>query len=231
VLTGDRPVVADWQDTARRSIPVVRHAVRLALAPLRTAFTRATAVIRIGSLAPIAWSLARAGPTNARCSLAGAYALVIAAIVMLGTASALAAIAFTNPPLLAAAIALVLTVSFVLIPQIKSAVQSYDRCMGPSEDCRIDTSDKTLGQAGELIAVAAWTVALALQIIGLFELGSIFLAWLGLATLGTSAFLQWGGVISNSAAAVVLVGFLTNLASYESCRNHESANAPAPAAA
>src|ERR1035441_9027050 len=45
--------------------------------------------------------------------------------VMLGTASALAAIAFTNPPLLAAAIALVLTVSFVLIPQIKSAVQSY----------------------------------------------------------------------------------------------------------
>lgn len=188
---------------------------------------RATAVVRAGFVAAIVWNLARAESIGSRCSLTGAYALVSAAIAMLGTASAAAAI-FFNIPGLAVAIALVTTVSFVMIPKILAAIDSYDACKGPSEHCRLDRSITTLGQAAMLIAVAGWTLALGLQILALFEFGSIFLAWLGAISLGTSAVLQYGGVASNLAAAGVLVGFLTELAVYESCRNHETAR---PAAA
>jgi hypothetical protein len=215
-----------------RPLNAIRRAVRRAGCAVRR-MSRAVqvltcvALVQVPVVAALLWDLGPAESTGGQCSLALAYGLITAAIAALGIASALAAI-FFNIPALIAAIGLVLTVSFVLIPQIRAAIESYDRCKGPSKSCRLDLSVNTLGQAAMLTAVAAWIVALALQILAVFHFGTVFLAWLGALELGTSEVLKWGGVVSNIAAVGVLIGLLTMVAVYEACRNRESDPGPIP---
>jgi hypothetical protein len=156
----------------------------------------------------------------AACSLTTAYALIATAIGMLGTASALAGI-FFNIPALSAAIGLVATVALVIIPKIRSELEAYERCRGPSERCRLDLNINTLGQAAMLVALGAWTIALVLQVLALTHFGTLFLAWLGALELGTSEVLKWGGVASNVAAAGVLVGLTSTVIAYQACRDSE----------
>jgi hypothetical protein len=165
------------------------------------------------------------GQSSSPCSLTAALAYIATAIAMLGSASALAAI-FFNIPALIAAIGLVAWVSQVLIPQIRAELEAYVLCRGPSERCRMDLNINTLGQAAMLTAVAAWGAALLLQIIALSYFGSLFLAWLGLLVLATSETLKWGGVVSNIAAAAVLAALTTTVLAYKTCRDAEQAPVP-----
>jgi hypothetical protein len=210
---------------SRGTVRLVRARV---LGALRSARNLAcVALVQVPVIAALLWRIVPAESTGGQCTLTSAYVLITTAIAMLATASALAAI-FFNIPGLAVAIGLVTTVSFVLIPQIKAAIESYDRCRGPSRECRVDLSINTLGQAAMLTAVVAWTAALVLQVLALFHFGIVFLAWLGALELGASEVLKWGGVASNAAAAGVLVGLLTMVAVYEACRNREGAPTPGP---
>jgi hypothetical protein len=154
------------------------------------------------------------------CSLATAYTLIAAAIVALGAAIALAAI-FFNIPGLVVAIALVLTVSFYLIPSIRKELTTYEQCRGPSTRCSMASNINLLGQAAMLISVLAWGAALVGYIACLAALLSWFLAWLCGILVPAAESLKWAGIFANGAAILILIGLRTNVANYEACRDEE----------
>jgi hypothetical protein len=154
------------------------------------------------------------------CSLATAYALLATAIGLLATAVAAAAI-FFNIPGLAVAIAATATVSFVLVPRIRAEIEGYDRCMGPTDRCRLDYTINALGQVAMLLSIGAWTIALGLQILAALHLASFFLAWLGTIELLSGEALKWSGIAANGAAAAALVGFTTNLVQWQRCHEEQ----------
>ena len=167
---------------------------------------------------------ARLTPVN--CSLTKAYALIVSAIAMLAAAIALAVI-FFNIPGLIVAIALVLAVSGIpftdlgMVDQIRIALREYATCMGPSENCPIAPSIDLLGKVPMIIGIASWTMALVLQISGLGFLASWILAWVGLPLIAAGEALKIAGSLLVGAGAVMLIGLLTQVRTYEDCRKSE----------
>jgi hypothetical protein len=157
------------------------------------------------------------------CSLATAYALIATAITALGAAIALAAI-FFNVPGLAVAIGLVLTVSLYLIPRIRDELTAYEQCRGPSTRCSMASNINLLGQAAALISVIAWGAALVGYIACLVASASFFFAWLCGVLVPLAEVLKWSGIVANGAAIAILVGLVTNVANYKSCRDNEDSS-------
>ena len=219
-----RPAVcarpAPWPAVRRRIARAADRGRRAA----RTVVWLATLPVHLLALARLRRALLME-QSSSQCSLAAAFAYIAAAIAMLGSASALAAL-FFNIPALTAAIGLVLWVSWVMIPQIRAELEAYVRCRGPSERCRLDLNVNTLGQAAMLTAVGAWFAALVLQLLALTHFGTIFLIWLGILELATSEVLKWGGVASNIAAAAVLAALTTMVLAYKACRDAEESPVP-----
>lgn len=167
------------------------------------------------------------------CSLAKAYVLISTAIVMLGTAIALAWI-FFNVPGLAAAIVLVIAVigiigtDYGMIDQIRIAIREYVTCMGPSTQCKEAPSIDLLGKVPMVIGVLAWIAALAIQISALAFLASFFASWLGVPTALVGEVLKISGTLVVAAGAVMLTGLLVLVRNYEACRDKEVAGRPGP---
>lgn len=159
------------------------------------------------------------------CSPTRAYALIAAAIAALGAAVALAAI-FFNPPALAAAIALILTVTLGLIPAINAALRSYEACRGAATSCNIGLSVNILGQAAAMIGIGSFAAALALQLVATGLLGSFFASWAAGALIAAGEALKWGGIAGLVAGIGILLGLATQLAAYVSCRDTEDRARP-----
>jgi hypothetical protein len=154
------------------------------------------------------------------CSLTKTYALIFGAIAMLGVAIVLAYF-FLNWPALLVAIGLAATVSFVMIPQIRSSISDYATCRGPSQRCSINSTIDILGQAAALISIVSWVGAVALEIPALAALASILFAWLGVTLAGLAASLRITGIVGAGACIGVLLGVLTSVIDYKACRDSE----------
>ena len=79
-----------------------------------------------------------------------------------------------------------------------------------------------LGQATTLISVIAWGAALVGYIACIVASLSFFLAWLCGVLVPLAEVLKWSGIFANGAAILILVGLLTNVATYKSCRDEEN---------
>ena len=154
------------------------------------------------------------------CSLTKTYALIAAAIAMLGAAMALAYF-FLNWVVLLVAIGLAASVDYVMIPEILSSIRAYAICRGPSQRCSIDLTISTLGQAAALISITSWVVAVALEISAIAAFLSFFFSWLGIPMAATAAALRITGIVGAGACIGVLLGVLTNVRNYEACRDTE----------
>jgi hypothetical protein len=161
------------------------------------------------------------------CSLTKAYALITSAIAMLAAAIALAVI-FFNIPGLIAAIGLVIAVTGIpftdlgMVAQIRIALREYVTCVGPSDRCPIAPSIDVLGTVPMIIGVGSWSMALVLQISGAGFLASWILAWVGLPLIAAGEALKIAGSLLVAAGAVMLAGLLTQVRTYEVCRNSET---------
>jgi len=152
------------------------------------------------------------------CSLNGVYAYIALAIALLVAALVLAALWVTATPLFAAA-ALVLIVSYVVIPKIKSELQAYVACRGPGK-CSINTAIDTLSQAAGTLSAVSFLVAAALQLTALALIASWFLSWLGVSMEVAVAFLVKGGMYGCAITVLILLGVLTNAIAYMNCMNN-----------
>ena len=128
------------------------------------------------------------------CSLSTVNALIWGAIAALLAAIALAWFWIAAIPLFAAA-ALVASVSFYFIPQIKQALLDYATCRGPG-DCEISTGVNALGQAAAALSLISFALAGAMEVTALGFLFSWFLAWLGVAMQVAVSCLVHAGIVS-----------------------------------
>jgi hypothetical protein len=156
-----------------------------------------------------------------KCSLSGVYAYIALAIAALVLALVFAALWVTAIWLFAAA-ALVATVAYVLIPKIKSELQAYVACRGPSK-CSISISINTLGQAAAALSVVSFIVAAALQLTALALIASWFLSWLGLSIEVAVAILVRSGMFACAITALILLGVLTNAIAFKNCMDGSGA--------
>ena len=161
------------------------------------------------------------------CSLTKTYVLISIAVAMLAAAVVLA-LFFLNWVALLAAIALAATVSFAMIPAIRSSIRDYVTCRGPSQRCSISSAIDTLSQAAVLLSIVSWTVAVALEIPAVAALASFFLAWIGVSLAALAVPLRLNGIAGAAACAVVLIGVATNVASYAACRDSEATGGGGP---
>ncbi len=115
------------------------------------------------------------------------------------------------------AAALVVLVSLVMIPLIRTTLMNYVSCRGPSRACSLSHGIDVLGQAAGLISAFAFLAAGILQIAALAFLADFITALVGLALEA----LVWGliisGIVGCVAAVIVLSGVLTEANAYKSC--------------
>jgi hypothetical protein len=161
------------------------------------------------------------------CSLTKTYVLISVAIAMLVAAVVLAYF-FLNWVALLAAIALAATVSFAMIPAIRSSIRDYVTCRGPSQRCSISPAIDVLSQAAVVLSITSWTIAVALEIPAVAALASAFLAWLGVSLAVLAVPWRLPGIGCAAACAAVLVGVLTNVSGYAACRDDEAAGGGGP---
>lgn len=234
-LAATHVVVTRRRTTMASGIAEEVHLLDNAVAPCRRVVARATTLrSHVSAAAAAAGVSLLIAPTagvsvcwrllllevGSTCSLATAYTLLATAIALLAAAVAAAAI-FFNIPGLAFAIAATATVSFLLVPRIRAEIEGYDRCMGPTDRCRLDYTISALGQVAMLLSIGAWTIALVLQVLAALHLASFFLAWLGTIELFSGEALKWSGIAANGAAAAALVGFTTNLVQWQRCHEEQ----------
>lgn len=150
------------------------------------------------------------------CSLNKVAGLITAAIAALSAAITLATLWITALPLFAAA-ALVASVSFYFIPEVKKALNEYVACRGPSGSCRIAQTIDTLGQVAATLSVTAFTAAALMQITALAFLYSWFLSWLGVSMMAAVALLVTAGKYSCAISILLLLGVLTNAWAFKKC--------------
>ena len=156
-----------------------------------------------------------------KCSLNTVYALITVAWGLLGAAFAAAYFWPTAAPLFAAA-AMVATVSYYLIPHIKSALLSYVACRGPSEKCSPQLSINTLGQAAATLSVVSFLAAGLLQVTALAFISTWILAAIGIAMEPAVVALVYSGITSCVITIVILLGVLLNAWSYENCMDRQA---------
>ena len=150
------------------------------------------------------------------CSLS-----TVAALISLAIASLLGAIAaayfwpIAIPLFLAAA--LVATVTFVLIPAIKSAILAYTTCRGGTKTCPISGGIDTLGQVAAAISAVSFAIAGALQVAALAFLFTWFLSWIGVGMEVAVAALVHSGMLACAIGVLLLIGVLSNVYSYKNC--------------
>jgi hypothetical protein len=163
------------------------------------------------------------------CSLNTVIGLIVAAMAALAAAIGMAVI-FFNLPGVIVAIALVGTVTFVLIPQINSGLQAYATCRGPSKSCNLSfaLTINTLGQLAAILSIIAWVVAAILLAGALTLITSVVLAWLGVTVAAAAEILQVSGAVSCGVGILILAGVLTNALGYKSCRDAEGTSPPPP---
>jgi hypothetical protein len=159
------------------------------------------------------------------CSLSNVVALIWSAIAALLGAMAAAYLWPTAAPLFVAA-GLVATVSFVLIPAIKSAILDYAACRGGTKTCPLASGIDTLGQVAATISAVSFGVAGALQVTALVFLFSWFLSWLGVATEVAVVALVYSGIAACGIGVLLLLGVLSNVYGYKSCMDDQSPVAP-----
>jgi hypothetical protein len=154
------------------------------------------------------------------CSLSKFYRMLWEAIGLLALAIAGALIPL-NIIGLVASVASVATVSFVLIPAMREELKAYDTCMGPTQSCSVGPNIDLLGQLASILSLVAFAAALALEIPAIAALASVFLAWLGVTLEAAASALKYSGCVACGAGILILLGLLTNVDQYESCREKE----------
>jgi hypothetical protein len=156
------------------------------------------------------------------CSLSKVAGLISAAIAALVAAIVLAYLWVAALPLFAAA-ALVASVAFYFIPEIKKALLAYVACRGPSERCRINLTIDTLGQAAATLSVVSFAIAAVMQVAALAFLYSWLLSWLGVSTMAAVQLLVSAGQVACAVTAFLLLGVLTNAWSFAKCMDDQQA--------
>jgi hypothetical protein len=159
------------------------------------------------------------------CSLSKVGGLIAAAIAALVAAIGLAYLWMAALPLFAAA-AIVASVAFYFIPEIKKAIFDYVACRGPSEKCRVNLTMDTLGQAAATLSVVSFAVAAVMQVAALAFLYSWLLSWLGVSTMVAVQLLVNAGTIACAVTALLLLGVLSNAWSYARCMDQQQAGSP-----
>ena len=159
------------------------------------------------------------------CSLSKVQQLIALAIGLLIGAIALAYFWVAAIPLFAAA-AMVATVAYVLIPQIKDALLAYAACRGPSDKCRIALGIDTLGQAAATLSVVAFAAAAVMQVAALAFLYSWILSSLGVALSAAVSYMVVSGIFSCAITVLILIGVLTNANSFKDCMDQLNPNDP-----
>lgn len=157
------------------------------------------------------------------CSLNTVYGYISAAIGMLLAALVLAALWITALPLFGAA-ALVATVAYVLIPKIKSALQDYANCRGPTGKCTFSLSIDTLGQAAATLSVISFLAAALLQLTALAFIASWILSGIGVTMQVAVAFLVHSGMVSCAITVLLLIGVLTDAISFKNCMDKQQSS-------
>lgn len=159
------------------------------------------------------------------CSLSTFYTMAGIAIGLLVVAVIGAVIPYNIPGLILA-IAAVISVT-VLISLMRNELAAYNACMGPSARCgSVSSLIDLLGQAAAVLSVLSFTAALALEIPAVAALTNWFTAWLGTSLGAIAAGLKAAGIAVCIATGLILAGLLTNVKTYEDCRNAERAPAP-----
>jgi hypothetical protein len=159
------------------------------------------------------------------CSLNTVAGLISGAIAALLSAIALAYLWITALPLFAAA-ALVASVAFYFIPEIKKALLDYAACRGRSDKCRISLTIDTLGQAAAALSAISFAVAAAMQITALAFLFSWFLSWLGVSMMAAVLILVKAGIFSCAITILLLLGVLSNAWAYKKCMDEQQPGGP-----
>ena len=154
------------------------------------------------------------------CSLSRVAYLITAAIAALVAAITVSYLWITAWPLFGAA-ALVGSVSFYFIPAIKRALEDYARCRGASDKCRISLAINNLGQAAAILSVVAFTAAALLQLAALAFLATLILGWIGVGMMVAVAFLVKSGQYACGAAALILLGVLSNAWAFKRCMDEQ----------
>lgn len=157
------------------------------------------------------------------CSLTTVNSLISAAIAALLGAIALAYWWPVAYPLFAAA-ALVATVSFVLLPKIRSAFLDYVNCRGRSDKCSPSLVVDTAGQVAAAISAIAFALAGALQIAAIAAFAVYFLAWIGVGLEVAVVYLVRSGMFACAIGVLLLVGVLSNVLAYKSCLDKQNPN-------
>lgn len=156
------------------------------------------------------------------CSLNSVYAWISAAIATLAAAVVAALFFVTAVPLFIAA-ALVAVVAYVLIPQIKSALQAYGNCRGPVGKCPpISLTIDTLGQAAATLSALTFIYAAVLELGVAAVVGSWIFSWLAPTLQAAVVKLVHGGCYGCAITALILIGVLSNAISFQNCMNQQS---------
>lgn len=156
------------------------------------------------------------------CSLNTVAGLIATAIALLVAAIVISYLWVTAIPLFIAA-ALVASVAFYFIPAIRTALQDYAACRGPSDKCTISDLLNTLGQAAAVLSLVSFTVAAIMQIAALSFIASWVLSWLGVSMEAAVAFLVTAGQYSCAIVALILLGVLTQAWAYKKCMDQQGA--------
>lgn len=158
-----------------------------------------------------------------KCSLNTFVALISAAIACLVGAVALAAFWGTALPLFGAA-ALVASVSYYFIPQIKNEILAYVACRGPSKCEPPTVAIDNLGQAAVILGIGSFLAAGLLQLTALAFISSWLFSVIGWGMEFLVAKFVESGVIACGAVAIILGGILTSVLGYRDCMNQLTAS-------
>ncbi len=151
-----------------------------------------------------------------KCSLTAVILWIVGAIAALGLAMALAYFLLHIPALIVA-IALVTTVAFVMLPQLRSALNAYATCRGSISDCSINPAINILGQIGVIGALVFYTLALGFEFAAIAAFLTVVLGWLGGILKLTAAGMVAAGNVTSGIAILLLLGVLTDAIVFKNC--------------
>jgi hypothetical protein len=155
------------------------------------------------------------------CSLTAVILWILGAAASLGLAMGLAY--SLNILALVGAIALVTTVAFLMLPQLRSALNAYATCRGSIADCSIIPAINVLGQIGVIGALVFYTLALGFEFAAIAAFLTIILGWLGgILTLTAAGMVAAGNIASGLAILLLLLGVLTDALVFKNCCDSHS---------